>query len=163
MKITRHFPHILLICLLFLSACSVASTKGVAANGTDIEALLKSRNFIFKAQTANPMRGSMRQLTSAYDLVLANDSLRTFLPYFGRAYAAPSYNGEGGIRLSTTDFEYNISDKRKKRWNITLKPNSDKSIQQMILSVSENGYANLRVMSINRDPISFNGVVTARK
>jgi hypothetical protein len=32
----------------------------------------------------------------------------------------------------------------------------------MSLSVSENGYASLQVLSTNRDPITFNGVVVQR-
>lgn len=158
------FYHLLLFSLLVLySACSVTSNQGRADNELNMESLLKSRNFVFKAQTANPMRGNLVQLTSEYDMVVANDTLRTFLPYFGRAYASPTYNGEGGIKLTTTNFEYLLSGKRKKHWNLTLKPIDDQTIQQMTLSVSENGYANLRVMSNNRDPINFNGVVTARK
>lgn len=162
MKISPSHPLLLLLFVAFMASCSVTSKQGSGDHAADMESLLKSRNFIFKAQSANPLRGNVVQLTSEYDLVMAHDTLRTFLPYFGRAFSAPAYNGEGGIKLSTTDFDYNLSSQRKNRWNLTLKPNDDQTIQQLVLSVSENGFANLRVLSTNRDPITFNGMVMAR-
>ena len=162
MKISPSYLPIDFIFLSVFTACSVTSNQGTTGAGADIESLLQNRNFIFKAQSANPMRGNVVQLTSPYDVIVTKDTLRTYLPYFGRAYSAPAYNGEGGIRINTTDFEYLLSDKRKKRWTLSLKPNDDPNVREMTLSVSEDGYANLRVMSNNRDPINFNGVVTAR-
>ena len=151
--------------LFLLFAISIM--KPVAAQKTEesaskMETLLESRNFIFRAQTANPMRGNLVQLTSPYDMVVSNDSIRTFLPFFGRAFSAPMYGSEGGIKITSTDFEYNVADKKKKRWNIAIKPKDTPTVQQLSLSVSEGGYATLRVLSTNRDPISFNGYVTTR-
>ena len=161
MKIKLSYMSIAFFCFTLFAACSV-SNQSASNQEVDVESLLQNQNFVFKAQSANPMRGSVVQLTSPYDVIVTKDTLRTFLPYFGRAYTAPTYNGEGGIRLTTTDFEYQLANKRKKRWNLLLKPNGDPNVREMTLSVSENGYANLRVMSNNRDPINFNGVVTAR-
>jgi hypothetical protein len=146
--------------LVFLTQLLYAQNND--ANKSGIEDLLKNRNFVFTANSANPMRGSVVQLTSTYDLILTGDTVKTFLPYYGRSYTAP-INAEGGIKITSTDFKYNVADKRKKRWNITIAPNDNKDVQQMLLSVSEDGYATLRVISTNKDPISFNGRVTAKR
>lgn len=161
MKTKQLFSALLLFCLIaFLQPLAAQNAKETKSK---IGALLESRNFIFRAQTANPMRGNMVQLTSPYDMMVSTDSIKTYLPFFGRAYSAPMNTAEGGIKITSTDFEYNLADKRKKRWNIAIIPNDTPAIQQLTLSVSEGGYATLRVLSTNRDPITFNGYVTARE
>ena len=127
-----------------------------------IEALIERKEFIFKAQTASPLRGRTIQLTSEYDVVVSNDSIRTYLPYFGRAYMAQPYNNEGGIKMTTTDFNYNVGNKKKKRWNVVIEPADKSEVQQLHLSISKSGYATLQVVSTNRDPITFNGYITSR-
>jgi hypothetical protein len=113
-------------------------------------------------QYAQPSRGTTRQLTSGYDLRLSGDTLVAQLPYFGRAFSAPIDMRGGGIEFTTTDYGYTLEAKRNGRWNITIDPKDAKDVRQMSLSVSENGYASLQVLSTNRDPITFNGVVVQR-
>jgi hypothetical protein len=84
------------------------------------------------------------------------------LPYFGRAYQPPPDLKGGGIEFTSTDYGYTLEAKRKGRWTITLDPRDARDVRQMILSVSENGYANLQVLSNNRDPISFSGIVVEK-
>jgi hypothetical protein len=128
-----------------------------------VKALLQSGEFVFKAQNASPMRGRTIQLTSDYDVVFSKDSIRTYLPYYGRAYMAQPYaSTDGGIKMTTTDFNYKLGDKKKKRWNITVEPADKTSVQQLILNVSKSGYATLQVTNTNRDPISFYGYITER-
>jgi len=128
----------------------------------EVAQMVEKGEFVFKAQTASPMRGRTVQLTSEYDMLVSADSIRTFLPYFGRAYMAQPYSGEGGIKITTTDFDYNVADKNKKRWNVRIEPADKKEVQQLLLSISKNGYASLQVVSTNRDPITFNGYIVSR-
>lgn len=160
MKIIKYFIYPLAL-FFAVAVSSAAFAQDTKQGNMEIEDLLKNREFIFKAQSALPMRGSMIHLTSPYDIVVSGDSLTTHLPYFGRAYSGVGYNNQGGIRFTSTDFEYDVSDKRKKRWNIMIRPdNSD--VQQLILNVSESGFASLQVISTNKDPITFNGYVTSK-
>src|SRR5687768_7012468 len=71
-----------------------------------ITSLIDSKNFMFKAQTVIPMRGRSWQLTSDYDVKIFNDSLISYLPYFGRSYSAPINPSEGGLQFTSTDYEY---------------------------------------------------------
>ena len=118
--------------------------------------MVSSGRFIFKAQSANPMTGNNVQLTADYDLKVSPDSLVAFLSYFGRAYTI-NPNAEGGIKFTSTDFEYKSKQKRKKGWEISINPRDTREVRQMSLSVSPNGYATLQVISNNRQPISFYG------
>jgi hypothetical protein len=61
-----------------------------------VKKMIDSKRFQFVAQSAMPMSGQIRQLTTEYGLSLKNDTLESFLPYFGRAYSATIGSGRRG-------------------------------------------------------------------
>ncbi len=93
---------------------------------------------------------------------VSKDSLVTYLPYFGRAYSAPIGTSDSGLQFTSTDFIYTKEPRAKGGWLIKIKPNDNRNVQQMFLTVTEGGSASLQVTSTNRDPISFNGYVVKR-
>ncbi len=124
-----------------------------------IRELIQSKNFAFVAQSVTPMGGNFMNLTSLYDVRVSRDTLMSDLPYFGRAFTAPVNPTESALRFTSTEFNYDIKERRKGGWDITITPKDGKDVRQMYLSVSENGYATLQVLSNNRQPISFNGII----
>ena len=92
-----------------------------------------------------------------------SDSINTYLPYFGRSYQASYGSTNGGINFTTTKFEYKLKEKSKGGWELTIRPSDAKDINQLIYSVSKNGYATLQVTSNNRQAISFYGVIEKLK
>lgn len=139
-----------------------------AAKQAEIKQIVEAQNFVFKATFALPMRGGTRPLTSDYDLIVGKDTIVSFLPYFGRAYVAPPPGTtDGGIKVNTTKFSYS-SAKKGSGWNITIKPKEKnmadwRDVQTFNLSISHDGFGSLQVTSTNRDPISFNGYIEARR
>jgi len=130
---------------------------------TEIRNLVQSKNYVFVAQTVLPQSGRSINLTSYYDLKVKGDTLASDLPYFGRAYVAPIDPQEGGIRFTSGNFSYNEKDRKKGGWNILLTPKDAIDVREMSLTISENGYASLQVISNNRQTIGFNGYVKAAK
>ena len=160
----KNLIKINLLKILFLS---VAVTSLSIANAQDakqasLQKMITARQFVFKAQTVLPLRGSTRNLTSDYDLRLSGDSLISYLPYFGRAYSAPLDPNESGLQFTSTDFTYNVQ-KKKKGWDITILPKDTRDVRQMFLSISNSGYARLQVTSNSRDGIAFNGYIDKMK
>lgn len=151
--------------LLSIGLTNLVHAQDVKENkkekATSIKTLLDSKSFVFKAQSALPTIGTTRQLTSDYDLRLTGDTLQSYLPYFGRAYQAPINPADGGIRFTSTEFEYKLVEQKKGRYEVDIRPKDEKDVRIMHLSVSKNGYASLQVLSNNRQPITFNGYVTA--
>jgi len=129
----------------------------------EIKNIVEARNYVFKAQTALPTAGSTRQLTSDYDLQVSKDTIVSDLPYFGRAYTAPLNPSEGPLRFTSTDFQYAVSNNKKGGWNVTITPKDLQDPRQLTLTIFDNGTASVVVNSYNRQPISFNGYVTAKK
>jgi hypothetical protein len=140
------------------------STKdNKASKESSIKNMVDARNYVFVAQTALPVTGGMRQLTSYYDLKVSKDTIVSALPYFGRAYTAPIDPTEGGINFTSTKFDYTTTERKKGGWDVSIKTKDGKDAQQLFLTISENGYAALQVTSNNRQAISFNGYITERK
>ncbi|WP_254639964.1 DUF4251 domain-containing protein [Chitinophaga sp. GbtcB8] len=128
-----------------------------------IKNLVASQSYVFKAQTALPMSGRTRQLTSEYEVKVAKDSVITYLPYFGRAYTAPLDPSKGGIQFTSRKFDYTVNNAKKGGWNIQISPKDADDVRQMVLMLSEDGYGTLQVTSNNRQPIMFNGYITERE
>ena len=158
MKIFRN----LFILVLIVSAgfnTVVAQNKSKKQIKEDlVSAMIKSKKYIFIANYALPQRGGARQLTSEYDLRVTSDSVISFLPFFGRAYFDVPYNSQdNGIKFTSTKFNYEVTEKKKGGWEITIKPSDVKNMNRLILSISPDGYASLGVYSINRDYMDFSG------
>lgn len=134
--------------------------KAVAqeTNTAALKTLLTNKSFVFKAQSAWPLQGTVVQLTPGYDMKLLQDSINTYLPYYGRAYTA-GYTAEGGINFTSKKFDYKLKERPKGGWEITIKPSDARDISELTYSVSANGYATLQVLSNNRQTISFYGVI----
>ncbi len=155
--------------ILFLFA--LASMNTVNAQNTSsekqtketvIKNLIDSKNYVFTAKYVQPISGPIRHLTSEYDMKVMGDSIVTYLPYFGRAYSAPVNLSQGGIQFTSTDFNYTIDSKRKE-WIIVIKPRESIDVRELTLRVFKNGSASLMVNSTNRQSISYNGVIEARR
>lgn len=125
--------------------------------------IVESKNYIFKAESVNPARSRVRYLTSDYDLVVTGDTVTAFLPYFGRAYSAPIDPSEGGIKFTSADFGYTVEKKKKRSWEILIRPKDALDVQELYLTIFDNNKASLRVNSVNRESISFNGYIVEGK
>ena len=159
MKQLRIYFQTVLLLIFFQSAFGQEITQKDNAKEAAIEKMIDSKRFVFKAQFALPMRGSSRQLTSEYDLKVSDEKVVAYLPYFGRAFSAPMNPSEGGIKFTSSDFDYKSKEKKKGGWEILIKPNDTRSVRKLFLSVSTAGYATLRVLSNNKDAISYNGYI----
>ncbi len=124
-----------------------------------IQHLINSKRYVFVAQTVLPMSGRTINLTTDYDVRVSGDTVVSDLPYFGRAFVAPIDPSEGGIHFTSTNFNYNIKERKKGGWDIAILPKDTKDVRQLFLSVTESGYGTLQVISNNRQQISYNGYI----
>jgi len=158
-----------LFLLIVTSLCSHisyaqnAQTEKQASKNVLIKNLVDSQNFVFVAESVLPARGALRQLTSYYDIAISGDSLVSYLPYFGRAYVVPNDPTNIGFNFTSTKLEYSKTLNKKGRWDILIKPKDYNEVQQLSFQIFNNGSASLRIISLNREPISFQGYVTGRK
>jgi hypothetical protein len=128
----------------------------------EVAGAINSKNFVFKANTALPLRGRTIQLTSDYTLTVRNDSVIVFLPYFGRAYTAPIDPTKSALDFTSTDFGYKSDQNKKGNWQIEIEPKDAGDVRQLFLSISKGGYGSLQVTSNNRQSITFNGYIVTK-
>jgi Domain of unknown function (DUF4251) len=129
---------------------------------TNIQNLVDSHQFVFKAESVSPLRGGIRHLTSDYELKVSKDSVIADLPYFGRAYSAPLDPSKGGIQFTSANFQYNTLKRKKGGWNISIKPKDASGVEQLVLFIANSGSATLQVISTNRDAITFDGHIVPK-
>jgi hypothetical protein len=155
--------NLIILVALFIFGGATAQDKN-AAKKAAIANMISTQRYVFKAQTALPSGPApTRQLTPDYDLKVSKDTVISYLPYYGRAYVAPMDPTKGGIQFTSTKFTYTTNAKKKGGWDIVIKPQDTDDASQMILSVSETGYASLQVLNNNKQPITFTGYITERK
>ncbi|WP_428331276.1 DUF4251 domain-containing protein [Mucilaginibacter sp.] len=165
MKTIRSFFVFILI-LGSVNSLFAQSTKKEkqAAKAAQLKNMVEAHNYLFTADQANPTRGGMKQLTYGYDLKVTKDTVVAYLPYYGRAYVAPIGTTDGGIKFTSTNFDYTSTEGKNGGYNIVIKPkdsdqNDFKGVRYLRLSITSSGYASLQVISSNRDAISFNGSI----
>jgi hypothetical protein len=162
MKTLKNFFVLLLIVGAGLNIASAQNTKSAkkAAKEIAVKGKINGQRYTFLANYMLPQRGSGKSLTDNYDLRVTKDSVIAFLPYYGRAYYDVPYGGaDGGIKFTSTKFSYEVKDKKKGGWEITIKPNDVKNTNRLLLNISTDGYASLSVTSSNRDFITFDGYI----
>ena len=154
------FPgiFILLIFSFILIQCSASKSTTNLEKGM-VEEMINNHSFIFVADRMNPLRGRSYILTSSYDVRVNNDSLVSFLPYFGRAYSAPIDPTNVVTQFTSLNLTYEIKPEKNNQWRVTLTPKDAPSIQELSFTIFDNGNASLSVSSTSRDQIRFDGYI----
>ena len=142
-----------LVCFAFFSVTLMYAQDSTKT----IRTMLDGKRYSFEPASMTPMRGSTRQITGGFSLDVKGDTLRVYLPYIGRAYSAPYGSSDGGYDFTSTDYEYNIKEGKKKSYNVTMKV-KDKSVSSTFyFTIYDNGSASLRANSSDKQDISYNG------
>lgn len=127
-----------------------------AAKQKQTTLLVDSKEFVFVAKTAMPQGGRAINLTTDYTLEFHPDLIKSYLPFFGRAYSGVGYGGDGGMKFEGKPIDLKI-EKKKKSYDIAVKVKGDNDYYSLMLSVYFDGTAYLSISSNNRSSISYNG------
>lgn len=144
---------------ILLFGCKSGESLSKQETIAQITQKIESGNYTFIPRRAMPMEGNTINLDYSFALKVSQDSIDSYLPYYGRAFTAPLSTTEGGIKFISTDFQYTISEKKKGIWDISIIPNDNQKRYKLLLNVGNTGYGTLTVMDINRQSISFYGVI----
>lgn len=121
-----------------------------------VKKLIASENYKIDVRTAMPMRGRSIPLTSPYSLEIRNDSVISYLPYFGRAYSIP-YGGGDGLDFKAPLKEYDMKMDKKGNAVIEFVARNPEDRYEFRAKVYTNGEASINVNMQNRQSISFQG------
>jgi hypothetical protein len=155
----------------FLIAAILLATAGNGWAGADApeagtfqmnEELAKrivEKNFVFVPYMAQSPDGATQQVSGSVFRVKP-DSLISSMPYFGLRHSATANQADEGIKFNSTTFEYTAKARKKGGYDITIRPRNVRDVHQIYITIYPDGKAQLQVMSSNRQPISFMGVVS---
>lgn len=147
---------------ILLVGCKAGESLSKEEKTARIEESVNSKNYTFVARTAIPMGMKSVNLNYDYTLKVRTDLIDCYLPYYGRAYTAPMDPSEGGIKFISTDFGYEMSDKKKGVWNVDIQTNDTNGKNRLNLSITNSGSATLTVSDNNRQSITFYGEIEAK-
>ena len=161
---TKKQIFMLLLALLMGIPTSFGS-KQEGKEGTEKEAvkkLIESENYKIDVNTAMPMRGRSIPLTSSYSLTIRNDSVISYLPYYGRAYSIP-YGGGDGLKFKALLKEYNMEMDKKGNAVIKFVARNPEDRYEFRAKVFPDGSASIDVKMQNRQSTSYRGEVDLDK
>jgi TctA family transporter len=126
----------------------------------EVQELIEKGNFVFKATHALPMGGGSIQLDFSYDAELRNDTIVSFLPFFGVAYRV-DYGGRNSAFDFTLPVENMEINKVKDGYRVSFDVKNKMDYLNYNFNISEPGYATLNIISTNRQAISYYGSIEA--
>ena len=122
----------------------------------------RTERAVKEAIAAKPMRGGSRNLTTNYTLEIRNDSVFSYLPYFGVAYNAP-YGGGKSLNFNASITGYTTRALKKGKIQIDFKTRSDEDNYEYRLTIFPDGSTSIHVQPMNKQSISFTGEMDTEK
>lgn len=170
-----------LLTALIASSISIgcASYSGVGRSDltkTEITKVLETQNFKFVATRAFPMdptvvnvmnsmspRGSSTQvfdLDSGAGFSLKEGVLEVDLPFFGTRYRADYNPDSNGFKYNSDKFTIVKTEKGSKTMFL-IQPQDSNHINKIYLEIYSNGHAYVSISANDRQPITYDGYITA--
>ena len=149
---------------VMLSGCATAEERAARAaeQAKAVKAALQERNYQIAVNRMYPSRGASKIVSSGYTVEVRNDSLISYLPYFGRAYDVP-YGGGNGLNFSAPIRNYKESQTKSDLRHIEIDVKNDEDTYLYTLDIFDNGSTDINVRSRQREPISFSGEMEFKK
>lgn len=121
---------------------------------------IEKGRFKFVARSAHSDLGVFNNLTPSYDVIFDSLKIKAYLPYYGRVFQAKYGDTNGGVKFdlvaSKIEKKYN---ERKQSYTITTELKDADENYTISLTAGLDGFADLRINFINRQWISYYGVI----
>ena len=166
MKLTNKLTIFIVVAisLLLVSCGTTQSAIERDKKANELNEIISNLDFKFSATYAFPQSYGSIYLSPYYDVAVSADTIKAYLPYYGRAYTAPMDSREGGIKFESTDFESEIKKGKKKgNWLVTIRTKDTSRPYALYFDLWDNGTGRLDVNDRDRQSISFQGTVEPRK
>jgi len=146
--------------LILWSSCATSEEKAaqMAELSANVTNALNSRDYKIAIDRMYPMRGSSRHVSYGYSVEVRNDTLISYLPYFGRAYNVP-YGGGKGLNFTAPIGSYQEFLKRNGQRHIEIGVTNDEDTYFYTIEVFDNGSSSVDVRARQRERISYSGNV----
>jgi hypothetical protein len=141
---------------IFISLSSINAQEGDSL----LQKRIRNQQYVFVPLSFSSYTVTMPTLTRDFEFRVTIDSLIAILPFFGQSYSQ-QFGGalnENGINFISTNFDYTAVEKKKSKWEITIKPKDTRGIQ-IFLTVFNNGNAQMQVINPRKETMILSGYV----
>ena len=126
-----------------------------------IKDLVDNKTFIFKATSVIPKNEKTRSLTTDFGIEVKNDSVFSYMPYFGNTYSRDYTSFKDSPLGFMQPFESYKKTKTRSGYDVDIRVDNNHDIIDLAFHISKNGTASLTASSINRQAISYMGEILA--
>jgi hypothetical protein len=126
-----------------------------------IKELVDSKTFAFKATSVIPKNEKTRTLTSDFGIEVKNDSVFSYMPYFGNTYSRDYSSFKDSPMGFMQPFESYKKTKTKSGYDVDISVKNEHDVIDLAFHISKTGSASVTASSINRQAISYMGEVLA--
>ena len=146
--------------LVMLSGCATSEERAARAAEQKRKVLtaLTQRNYKISIDRMYMSRGGSKSVSYGYSVEVRNDSLISYLPYFGRAYSVP-YGGGKGLNFSESIGSYRESKEKNGKRHIEIGLKNEEDTYLYTIDVFDNGSSSIDVQARQRDRISYSGMM----
>lgn len=150
--------------LVMLSGCATSEERAARAaeQVIKVKAALTERNYKINVDRMYPMKGGSKSVSYGYSIEVRNDSLISYLPYFGRAYNVP-YGGGKGLNFSERIGSYHEMMMKNEKCYIVIDVSNEEDTYLYTIEVYDNGNSSIDVQPRQRERISYSGELDFRK
>ena len=152
--------RLILLCLSGMLAMQpvVAQSRNEKKAQTEraVKEAINAGHYKINIDYMQPMSGRSHALTSDYSIEVKNDSVFSYLPYFGVAYNVP-YGGGKGLIFNAPVTAYEKEPLKKGKTRISFKTANEEDKYEYTLTIYSNGSANVHIQPMNKQAISYSG------
>lgn len=151
---------LILLCLSGMfamqSATAQSRSEKKAQTERNVREAINADHYKINVDYMQPMKGRSRALTSDHSIEIRNDSVFSYLPYFGVAYNVP-YGGGKGLIFNAPITGYRKESLKKGKTRIDFKTGNEEDKYEYSLTIYSDGSANIHIQPMNRQAISYSG------
>lgn len=153
------------LCVGFLTVLAACASGGTTAEqrarqvdetARRVAAAIEGRRLWVDVDYMFPARTAPRSVSGSYGIAVSGDTLRSWLPYIGRAYQLP-YGGGKGLAFSALISQYDVRQQKGGDTRVTIKIRNDEDDFVYTLQIYTNGRVDLTVVMRERERISYSG------
>ena len=147
-----------LLAVIALEGCATAEERAARAaeHAARVKVALTERHYKIRVDHMYPTKGGSKSVSSSYSVEVRNDSLFSYLPFFGRAYQVP-YGGGKGLNFSERIGSYRESVVKNGCRHIEINVKNNEDSYLYMIDVFDNGNSDIVVQAQQRERISYSG------
>ena len=148
-----------MLALLMIVGCATQQERAEqrAKMQLAIAMAVTSRQLHIDISSMSTLRYGSKTVSSDFFLELRGDTLRSYLPYWGQAYQAPLGSPSIGLNFEMPILRYSQIRPKPNKTQLELDVRTQEDTYHYFIDLYDTGEAYIRVTSLNRDPISFDG------